>query len=307
MSRAPDFIGLGAPRAGTTWLYACLFEHPALCLPIKEIHFFSQEQQWRRGYEWYESLFRRCPPAATVGEFSTTYLAAPLAPERIHARYRDARLVVSLRDPVARTYSHYRHDMASGRLEATASFRQALAERPELVEGSRYRSHLTRYLDRFRRDQLLVLIHEDSRRDPQAFVRGVYAFLGVESSFTPPSLVARINAARVPRFPRVDRALSGTSRFLRDRGLHGLWWFGRRLGLGNRVRVGNWLRAANAQPRADVLTGPTADERARLRAILADDVAWVERLAGRALPEWRDDPRPDRGGMPRAMEDPAPR
>jgi hypothetical protein len=55
--RGPDFIGIGAQRAGTSWLYACLYEHPQICMPLKEIHFFSCERNWRRGYERYEGIF----------------------------------------------------------------------------------------------------------------------------------------------------------------------------------------------------------------------------------------------------------
>jgi hypothetical protein len=268
VGRTPDFIGVGAQRAGTTWLYACLYDHPAICAPIKEIHFFSQERHWTRGFEWYESLFRRCPPAATVGEFSTSYLASPVAAERIRSRYPRVRLLISLRSPIARVYSHYRHE----------------------IDGSRYATHLERYLSRFPRDQLLVLVYEDSVRDPHGFVAQVFRFLGVDAAHEPQSVGARINASRLPRFPRLDRTLSAVSRALRNRGLHGLWWFTRGLGLGNRIRLGNWLRSANVQAAAPGLaSGPDDDTRERLWESLAADVRWVERFLGRDLPEWMQD------------------
>ena len=65
----PGFIGIGAQRTGTSWLYACMYEHPQVCMPRKEINFFSRERNWKRGYEWYERVFAECPADAVVGEF----------------------------------------------------------------------------------------------------------------------------------------------------------------------------------------------------------------------------------------------
>jgi hypothetical protein len=187
-------------------------------------------------------------------------------------------------------YSHYRHEIVRGTLDAATPFRQAVAERPDLVDGSRYATHLERYLSRFPRDQLLVLVYEDSVRDPHGFVAQVFRFLGVDAAHEPQSVGARINASRLPRFPRLDRTLSAVSRALRNRGLHGLWWFTRGLGLGNRIRLGNWLRSANVQAAAPGLaSGPDDDTRERLWESLAADVRWVERFLGRDLPEWMQD------------------
>ena len=101
----PGFIGIGAQRTGTSWLYACMYEHPQVCMPQKEINFFSRERNWTRGYEWYEHLFAECPADAVAGEFSTSYLTDAATPARIHERYPDVKLIVSVRHPVERAYS----------------------------------------------------------------------------------------------------------------------------------------------------------------------------------------------------------
>jgi len=66
--RQPDFIGLGAQKAGTSWIYACLFEHPQICIPKKEIHFFSRERNWPKGYGWYTDIFLNCPESHKAGK-----------------------------------------------------------------------------------------------------------------------------------------------------------------------------------------------------------------------------------------------
>src|SRR5438045_5070609 len=94
-ARAPDFIGIGAQRTGTSWIYACLYEHPEICMPRKEINFFSRERNWTRGFEWYEQIFAECPSRTIAGEFSTSYLSDAQAPARIKDRYPAVRLIVS--------------------------------------------------------------------------------------------------------------------------------------------------------------------------------------------------------------------
>src|SRR5436190_128677 len=157
-ARAPDFIGIGAQRTGTSWIYACLYEHPQICMPRKEINFFSRDRNWSRGFEWYEGIFAECRPAAIAGEFSTSYLPDPETPTRIRHRYPEVRLIVSLRHPVDRAYSNYLNDIVAGEVLSGQGFQEALREHPEYVEAGRYAQHLRNYLDLFPREQLLVSI-----------------------------------------------------------------------------------------------------------------------------------------------------
>src|SRR4051812_34770 len=154
-SRGPNFIGIGAQRTGTSWIYACLFEHPDLCLPRKEINFFSRERNWSRGFGWYEAIFGECPPDAQVGEFSTSYLTDAETPGRIRSRYPDARLIVPLRNPIDRAYSNYLNDIVGGVVPASVGFAEALESHPEYVDGGLYARHLRNYIHLFGREQLL--------------------------------------------------------------------------------------------------------------------------------------------------------
>src|SRR5215204_4694713 len=99
----PDFLILGAQKAGTTALYAYLRRHPAILGPSwKEVSFF--DRHWSRGAPWYRGQFpnllrvraARRRGAVRVGEASPSYLFHPLAPERVRATVPDARLIVIL-------------------------------------------------------------------------------------------------------------------------------------------------------------------------------------------------------------------
>jgi Sulfotransferase domain len=280
--RPPDFIGIGAQRTGTSWLYACLYEHPEICMPQKEINYFSRDRNWRRGADWYERIFAECPPTAITGELSTSYLVDPDAPRRIRDRYPDARLFVSLRDPAERAFSSYLNDVAAGAIDAEVGFREALGERPGYVDGGRYAFHLRRYLELFPREQVFVSIFDDARRDPAAAVSAIYRFLGADPEFRPAMIDQPVGKGRVPRSQRLERWLREASAAVRRRRQsRWLWWLAKRAGVGDR------LRAANTRGDQENLRSLGPDERRLLVAELDQDLAELEGMLGRKFPEWR--------------------
>lgn len=194
----PDFLILGAQKAGTTALYDYLYRHPAISGPRwKEVGFF--DRHWARGERWYRGNFPRKAPAP-VGEASPGYLFHPLAPQRVRELLPGARLVALLRNPVDRAYSHYQHEVALGREPLT--FEQALAQEDERMRGElgrmtadpRYFSHawwnytyaarglyaeqLERWYASFPREQLLAVGTEELAAAPAETYARVLAFLG---------------------------------------------------------------------------------------------------------------------------------
>jgi hypothetical protein len=279
-SRGPDFIGIGAQRTGTSWIYACLFEHPGICMPRKEINFFNGERHWTRGFDWYERIFAECPPSALVGEFSTSYLTEPQAAMRISSRYAGVRLVVSLRHPVDRAYSSYLNDITAGIVPAATPFAQALHAHPEYVDRGRYAHHLRRYLQLFPRDHIFVSIFDDARRDPLPAIRELYRFLGVDPAFRPTMLDRPVGVGRVPRVRWLERALLDASKVFRTRrALRPVWWTAKRIGAGDRLRAIN----TSTQER----NGIGAEQRAALIHDFEPDIVDLERILERSLPSWR--------------------
>lgn len=282
MGRCPDFIGLGAQKAGTSWIYACLYEHPQVCMPLKEIHFFSRDRNWTKGYAWYESLFESCPSDRLAGEFSTSYLVEPIMAERIQQRYPQAKLIASLRNPVERAYSNYMNDIKCGVVAPSVPFEVALNDHPEYLEQGRYAAQLRQYFAIFPADQMLVLIYEDCRRDPLTFIQGIYAFLGVDATFVPSMVTTKVNASAMPRWVLLERSLIKIAGFLHHKGFRQLWWFVKKLGVANSIRKLNTAQ-----------TGRTRRElsqdgwRRRLYDELRPDLETLETLLGRELPEWR--------------------
>lgn len=233
-----DFIGIGAQRTGTSWVYACLYEHPEICAPVKEIHFFSRPR-YAEGLPWYESHFKRCAEGKKRGEFSTSYLYDEHTPTRIHEAYPHIKIIAILRNPVARAYSQYGNDIKAGTISEKLSFEAYYRSEKSVLEQGLYARQLKRYFALFPKQQILVLVHEDARKDPSAYIQRIYRFLGVDETFVPSMLYDTINNTRVPKHISVERIMHRFSEFLRRNGFDGLVHTIRRIGIPNLVRAVN--------------------------------------------------------------------
>ena len=224
----PSFLVIGAQRAGTTSLFYYLCGHPDVARPAtKEIHFFD-DNYWR-GADWYRSYFALSfGGERATGEATPYYLFHPAVPARVAATIPDAKLVVLLRNPVDRSYSHYRKMKRMG-IERL-SFKKALAaeerrlagEEERLLADPRYRSghhrrhayvgrslyadQLERWLGAFPRDQLLVLLSEDFFARPAEVYAETLGFLGLPP-WEPEALEDRNPASYRPLPPGLRAAL----------------------------------------------------------------------------------------------------
>jgi Sulfotransferase domain len=209
--REPDFLVVGAQRAGTTSLFKALLQHPSFVPPRfrKGVHYF--DMAYDKGWRWYLGHF---PNRATVdkvaaatggvaltGEASPYYMWHPLVPERIAADLPNVKLIVLLRDPVERAYSGHAHEYARG--FETEKFDVAIdleagrlaGEADRMIADPTYHSHAIRhlahlhrgiYIDQlerleklFGRDRILVVDSHDYFADPAGVFTGVCEFLGI--------------------------------------------------------------------------------------------------------------------------------
>ncbi|MGH8643706.1 MAG: sulfotransferase family protein [Gammaproteobacteria bacterium] len=187
----PNFLLIGAMKAGTTSLYHYLRAHPQIYMsPVKEPEFFAEESNWRRGLDWYRKQFASAgPDTVAIGEASTVYTKYPRyrgVPQRIVALIPQARLIYVIRDPIERIRSHYQHKVAQG--SERAPLEKAVFENPIYVDCSRYALQIEQYLEYFPLEQLLVITLEDLRDARLATIRSVYQHLGVDVDFVPSDL-----------------------------------------------------------------------------------------------------------------------
>jgi hypothetical protein len=196
--RLVDFIVCGTQKGGTTALDACLREHPEICMARKkEVHFFDNEDFFRKNrpdYARYHAAFDPCAPHKIVGEATPSYMYWRDAPRRIWEYNAQMKMIVLLRNPIERAYSHW--NMQRQKQLEPLSFWDALHREQERCRSSLpYQNRRYSYVDRgfyleqlrrlwefFQKDQILILKNEDLRHDPRETMRKVCAFLGVSVS-----------------------------------------------------------------------------------------------------------------------------
>jgi hypothetical protein len=219
MMALPDFLVIGAPKAGSTAVHQALVQHPRLFLSDpKEPKFFltggrrpsrhehrgpgdaHSRLEWIWQRERYEALFDAAPPGTLRGESTPFYLWDTAAHLRIHTLVPDVKLLAIIRDPIDRAYSNWTHLRADG-LEPEADFLTACALEQERIaagyapfwrylELGRYGEQLDHLFSVFPREQVHVLRYRDLIDDQQATLDGIFAFLGVETGVVrsiPPS------------------------------------------------------------------------------------------------------------------------
>jgi hypothetical protein len=277
----PDFIGIGAQKCATSWVYRVLEDHPEAALSDpKELHFFSH--YFDRGYQWYERHFEGGEAARACGEYSTSYIYNADAAARAHAYNPEFRLIVTLRDPVARAYSNHLHEVRSGHItSADRSFEACEADNPMYVAQSRYAQHLRKWLAHFPAARLLVLFQEEIAVAPAVQAARLYRFLGLDEAHVSPYLHERVNVSAVDRSGVARDALQGAAgalravageRFVRDLRTHPL------------VKR---LRQSNKQDLTELIAPIQDATEARLRGLLADDMRELAQLLGRSELPWR--------------------
>ena len=201
LGRYPDFLVIGAQKAGTTSLFHYLAQHPQISPSrTKEPQYF--DSQYFRGAKWYRAHFRKRGDERLCFEASPHSLFHPLAPGRVAAAVPNAKLIALLRNPTDRAHSHYQFNIALG--VETLSFAEALAAEPERIAGrfkrlasgsieeslelrdfsyvmrGRYAEQIERWRAHFPAERFLLLRSEDLFADPQSTLARIHEFLDLE-------------------------------------------------------------------------------------------------------------------------------
>jgi len=270
-----DFVGIGPQRTGTTWLYKTLRQHPALYLPeaLKETKYF--DRRFDRGQEWYARYFESSRDGQLCGEIAPTYFDVPEVPDRVCRTVPSCDILISLRHPAERAFSLYLHHLRKGRV--SGSFRDAVEQKPRILQSGRYATHIPRWLSTFGREQVHVLFLQDVKERPQEVLNQICTWLGVEPMRLPDQADQKVNAASMPRFPWLARIASLLTVQLHSAGLHRVVEFGKRLGLRSVFFAGG----------EDEMPSLSAEDRAFLIAEYESDIEYVEEVTGRSLSHWR--------------------
>jgi hypothetical protein len=215
--RLPTFVVIGAVKAGTGSLYHWLRQHPDVFMPptLKETSYFcyDADNPDHRKYagtkvfpvttlDEYGALFADAGPAKAVGEASPRYLNAPRVPRAMKEVLPDARLVVSLREPVSRLFSNAQMDVRVGKNSDVVAAARRLAD----TDQNEYAPKLASWLEEYPRERLLALRFEDLAAAPVETAQRVYRFLEVDDTFRPDTAAVH-NPGGLPRSALWQRAI----------------------------------------------------------------------------------------------------
>ncbi len=222
--KPPNFFIVGSAKSGTTSIYNYLKQHPDIFMsPIKETHHFSTDidsskfrldyaanlniniDAWLEGDQKkeifhafvktqnkYEKLFKHAEKQTAVGEVTNSYLYSTEAAKNIATRFPDGKIIMILRNPVERAFSHFLMDLKSG-LENESFINAFKKDVAKPVKGwgisnvyfeiGMYYEQVKRYLDTFPKEQIKIILYDDYRRDARITLKEICNFLSVDSSF----------------------------------------------------------------------------------------------------------------------------
>ncbi|SMO85081.1 sulfotransferase family protein [Fodinibius sediminis] len=302
MSHLHNIFIVGAAKSGTTALYYLLNQHPAVCTPaVKEPNYFSNIDNssdpvkpgkgpgddstvWTASLRDYRRLYRPEATHTHQVDASVSYLYSSTAASHIADYNPESQIIIVLRNPVERAFSHYKHLLRDGR--ERASFAEAIKrEQSRIQKGWEFSWHLQhmgyysqqlqRYFNHFRRDQIHIYLFEDIKENIESVVNELTARLGLE--------------AFNYDFTQQERNASGLARsWLLSRFVN--WILGYKATINKIIppmvshRALQWFRAVNV--RKSDLTIPDKLRRELIEQF-ADDTEQTAQLIGRNLDTWR--------------------
>ena len=272
--RLPDFICVGPGRTGTTWLHSVLEPHACLPRRIKETRFWGQ--LYHLGIEAYAAHFAHGDRARPAGEICP-YFPEVAARRRIASYLPQCKIIVILRDPVERSYSQYRRFRS--RAIVYHPFEEALEKHPRIAETNRYAHHLRGWIDTFGGSNVLILLFDELRSDPQRFLDRICAFIGIPAIDLKTITIGAREINSDNRMPRSDTLARLGSRLLEGMYRRSLY---RRIDLIERTALYD-LFFGGGQPYPAL----APDLEARVRARMLPEIAAVETLTGFDLSRWK--------------------
>lgn len=279
----PNFFVIGPHKTGSTSLWMHLKRHPEVFLPIfKHANTFQPERADPGDPRPCRALYAGANGYKAIGEVRPDYFPDPAVPARIRQVHPDARIIIVLRDPVERAYSHYlttRYTNPGGlTAEPAKSFREVLLRyqdrssklrwrSEEYIEHSLYYAPVKRYLEMFGAEQVLLLLFDDLKKNPSEFLARIARHIGVD-----PGVFAKLdvsedgNPFRTPRMAAI--------RWGQEIGLSGL--------LPHSLKVAMRPFFFNMKkPQLDI------ESRRQLQELYDPDITSLEEFLGRKIPELR--------------------
>jgi hypothetical protein len=281
-----DFIGIGVGKSATTWIMKCLSEHPAICgSKPKETHFFNRH--YEEGFVFYANCFSHCAKGQLKGEYTPGYYQWQECAERIGTQYPNAKLLICLRAPLERLVSAYHYAYSRGK---TGKHIDSFIQNYDL-SVLRYYENLHHFRYYFSDKQIKVMLHEDIKADPKAFIQDIYQFLNVDASHEPQSLYERRNVTvkNTARVRPINRILWSIEQAIKALPNARFWIrLMRKIGIHKLAKlIFKWNRRPPEKTQPIQKRLPSLQEQQRVIEFCLEDIERLEEYLNRDLSRWK--------------------
>jgi len=287
-----DFIGIGTPKSATSWLHYCLSEHPEICgSEPKETNFFSMNYKY--GLGWYKSTFRRDNYTnLKFLDFSPKYMYETRARDNIFEHNPDAKLLVCLRNPVDQLISFYHFNkLRYTKKHHYKDLEDFVEHAPEKRLGFYYK-YLSSYLEKFKKEQIHIILYDDIVANPKKVIKETERFLGINDNFVPKATTLYINKTIGHQFkiPNLRRILYFPYQKLLHlpkigSSIRKLLWSSGLLYLGKRIIDLNTKKEGAIKPLPKEKL--PQEKREKMYDYYKDDIKKLEGLIGQNLDIWK--------------------
>lgn len=277
-----NFIGIGAQKCASTWIYQVFSDHPqAFVSTPKELDFFSS--YYDRGFQWYENHFSDAQNRHLAGEISPSYFFDSDAPARAYAYNPDFKVILNLRDPIERAFSNHLHDIRLAHFSGDdLSFEAGCRNNPMYIEQGHYKKFIENWLAFFPREALYVVLQEDVQREPDIATRRLYEFLAIDPKHKSTLAHHKANESYLPKSREKEAFYQKIGSALRSVGLDRL---------ASLLRDSKVYQSIKNKNRLDIrkLVPPMRQEtRDQLKVVYNEDVRYVAELLAREQLPWRN-------------------
>jgi len=282
-----DFVGIGAIKCATTWIYECLREHPEIYVispkDYRGISYFLNVSTSKETTDYFRSFFCSAKPYQRKGEFNESYLIKEEIINKIKEHNKNIKFIACLRNPIERAYSHYLHTFSIER-KNWQPFDEVIKKKNTggIVEVGFYFKHLKKFFENFPPKNFLVLIYEDIKGNEIEFIQRIYRFLGVRSSYIPQNAKIRVSPTKF-KLTRMGKLVHRQLLPLLDKA-----------GIGNNIRRSPiarkyFYRFTELYTKGDKNLSQNISREARefLKSLYAEDIENLEKLIGRDLSFWK--------------------
>lgn len=263
----PNFVGIGAQRAATTWMYACLKEHPEVFVSEqKELHFF--DEHFQKGLAWYETQFKDSTGRKAIGEITPNYLDSVVAIPRMAEIIPEARLIVILREPIQRAFSAYK--LLYDKHYQGMSFVEVCKKSGHIIHLGLYASQMERVYKHYKKDQVKVFLYDDIQHNTLRMLSELFCFLHIDDKFKPKSIDQIYNSVAFPK---------AQSFFKKAR----LNWLTDLVGA---TAAGRWIKRQVVSKGHLSAEGQDTQFMQSLKELFHDDIISLQKIIDRDLSHW---------------------